>query len=198
MLPSTAHWTLEDLQARFEPLSPTERLQQLYTYFNKESVLLTSSFGTQSALLLYWISNLQPDQVVDLHPAQVAHQQTRAQELWQHQPSRCCFINKVQPLEQVKLGYDIWISGLRRYQTPQRKDLTVFEQQDNIIKFYPLLDWSAEQFEAAYTEADLPRHPLQALGYHSIGCWHCTQRGTGRSGRWAGSNKTECGLHFKT
>lgn len=226
MLPSATFPTsaaLAQLNEQYRTYSPVERIQQLYTQFRPSEVLLTSSFGTQSALLLYWISNLQPQQpihfldtgyhfeetlafkttltqafdlqVVDLRPDELAQLQTHTQELWLHKPTKCCYINKVQPLEHIKWRYTIWMSGLMHYQTPHRKGLDIFEQQDNIIKFYPLMDMKEQDFEQAYADAALPRHPLQALGYHSIGCWHCTQRGKGRSGRWAGQDKTECGLH---
>lgn len=222
VLPNTS--LIELLNQAFQPLTPIERLQRLYHYFRRDQVLVTSSFGSQSALLLYWLSNLQPEQsihfldtgyhfeetlaykaklteafdlrVVTIQPDAKVHQQSRDQALWQHQPNKCCFVNKVQPLEQTKLGHELWISGLMRYQTPHRQELEIFEQRDNLIKFYPLIDLTEAEFEAAFEGAALPRHPLQALGYHSIGCWHCTKRGKGRSGRWAGIEKTECGLHF--
>lgn len=215
---------LEELNQLFGSKSPVERLQLLYQYFGVEEVLFTSSFGTKSALLLYWMSNIQPAQVVHfldtgyhfketlnyidqlqaafqlklaiLKPDQVQHAETAVATLWEKQPSKCCYINKVLPLEGVKQQYKVWISGLMRHQTNQRADLSVFEYQDGLLKFYPLIDLPQSIFEQAYTEASLPPHPLQLLGYQSIGCLHCTQRGEGRSGRWKGSNKTECGLHF--
>lgn len=216
--------TLPALEAIFEPLHPLERLQQLYYYFNPEEVLVTSSFGTQSALLLYWISNIAPQQqvhfldtgyhfeatlnykkaltaafdlkVVDIHPDAVQHQKTQQQQSWTTAPNHCCQINKVAPLKQIQAGYKVWISGLMAYQTSAREQLHLLEQKENLVKFYPLLDFKKEAFEEAYEQAALPPHPLQLLGYQSIGCVHCTQKGEGRTGRWAGQEKTECGLHF--
>lgn len=215
---------LKSLNEKFEPLSPVERIGLLYDLFEQDSILFTSSFGTKSALLLYWISNIQPNQkihfldtgyhfeetliyknkliaafdleVVNIYPQKEAHQKTLKTELWKKNASKCCSINKVLPLELVKLDYSIWISGLMAYQTPFRRNLDVFEMKDNILKFYPLIDLTESDFNNFYQKATLPVHPLEALGYHSIGCLHCTQRGLGRSGRWNDSSKTECGLHF--
>lgn len=215
---------LNDLNERFTPLSPVERIALLYDLFDQESILVTSSFGTKSALLLYWLSNIQSQQeihfldtgyhfeetltykdrlakafdltVIPIYPEKTAHQESVEQALWSKNTSKCCYINKVLPLELVKLEYDVWVSGLMAYQTPYRRDLKVFEIKDNILKFYPLIDLSQSDFEAHYRVADLPSHPLEVLGYKSIGCLHCTQRGEGRNGRWSDSSKTECGLHF--
>ncbi|WMX15854.1 MULTISPECIES: phosphoadenylyl-sulfate reductase [unclassified Aureispira] len=215
---------IASLNEQFKPLPPIERIKLLYHLFDVKSILYTSSFGTKSALLLYWISNLQAAQkihfldtgyhfeetlrykdalvqslnleVVHLKPETTAHQATLEAEMWKNNTSKCCYINKVVPLELVKLDYDIWISGLMAYQTPFRRNLEVFEKKDNILKFYPLIDLSESDFNTAYQATNLPPHPLEVLGYHSIGCLHCTQRGKGRSGRWSRSSKTECGLHF--
>lgn len=215
---------LKDLNEKFRHLSSIERIYLLYDLFERESVLFTSSFGTKSALLLYWISNIQPSQkihfldtgyhfeetlgyknelikaldleVVNICPDKTEHQKSLEEALWNKNPSKCCSINKVLPLELVKLEYGVWISGLMAYQTPFRRNLKVFEMKDNILKFYPLIDLTETAFYENYQQTALPTHPLEVLGYHSIGCLHCTQRGVGRSGRWNDSSKTECGLHF--
>jgi len=215
--------SLDRLNQEFKPLSPIERIEALYRYFDMEEVLMTSSFGTKSALLLYWVSNIQPQQpvhfldtgyhfeetltykryvartfglnVIDIKPNERLHQKTKADKLWSANPNQCCYVNKVLPLEQVKLDHQIWVSGLMAYQTPNRQQLNIFEQKDKIVKFYPLIDITKAQFEQLYQAAYLPVHPLQPLGYESIGCLHCTARGQGRNGRWCGNGKTECGLH---
>lgn len=215
---------LETLNNIFRPLSPIERIDLLYHYFKLESILFTSSFGTKSALLLYWMSNIKSEQsihfldtgyhfeetlaykekltalfdldVITIHPETRQHAETLKTTMWRTNSSKCCYLNKVIPLEQVKLNYEVWISGLMAYQTPFRKNLDVFELKDNLLKFYPLIDLSEEEFKSAYRQADLPLHPLEILGYDSIGCFHCTRRGKGRTGRWGDSSKTECGLHF--
>ena len=81
------------------------------------------------------------------------------------------------------------------YQTPFRAHLRIFEKQGDIIKFHPLIDITEKEFEGYFEEKQLPKHPLERKGYGSIGCTHCTAIGEGRSGRWKGSDKTECGLH---
>ena len=71
----------------------------------------------------------------------------------------------------------------------------LFEEKGGILKFYPLIDQSDADQKAFITKNNLPSHPLQLCGYNSIGCYHCTKKGQGREGRWAGAQKTECGLH---
>lgn len=99
------------------------------------------------------------------------------------------------PLEPVKAAHKVWISGLMRHQTRFRERLRIFEKQGDIIKFHPLIDFTEEEVAAYMEQYRLPAHPLEAGGYGSVGCTHCTRRGEGRSGRWQGTNQTECGLH---
>ncbi|MBK8492646.1 MAG: phosphoadenylyl-sulfate reductase [Saprospirales bacterium] len=207
----------------FSPLPALARIHLLYAFFKKEEVLVTSSFGANSAFLLYLISlavSAQPIyfidttnhfqetldykkklmkrfrlEVIDVLPDPEANARTKEEEWWKDQPKACCAINKVAPLEPIKARHKVWISGLMAFQTPFRAQLNVFEQQGSILKFHPLINYSQDQFEQEREEIGLPRHPLELQGYGSIGCTHCTERGEGRSGRWAGSGQTECGLH---
>lgn len=125
-------------------------------------------------------------------------------ELYRRDPDRCCAINKVAPLQKALAGYDGWISGLRRDQSPMRARTPIIEAQmlpsgDEILKIHPLAGWTKADV-ARYVDAnDIPTHPLFELGYASIGCWPCT-RAIGsdedeRAGRWDGLGKTECGIH---
>ncbi len=115
-------------------------------------------------------------------------------------PDKCCHINKVAPLEKYKKKGDVWISGVRRDQTSLRKKMEIVEHNsDDIIKFHPMLEWTGSDIYQYIALHDLPKHPLENEGYHSIGCEPCTHKITkekNRGGRWVGSNKTECGLHF--
>lgn len=115
---------------------------------------------------------------------------------------RCCNLRKAEPLERALQGYDAWITGRKRHQAATRADLerAELEPETGRIRLNPLADWSAAQIGAYMDAHDLPRHPLVARGYPSIGCQPCTSRVlTGedpRTGRWRGTEKTECGIHF--
>lgn len=118
-------------------------------------------------------------------------------ELWSRDPNACCGIRKVEPLGRALGELDAWITGIRRDQAPTRAATPKAEYDEGrgIWKFSPLADWSADDVWAFIDERDLPVNPLHRAGYASIGCTHCTKPGTGREGRWANSEKTECGLH---
>ena len=83
-----------------------------------------------------------------------------------------------------------------RWQTDHREQMNIFEERRGIIKFNPMIDVSKAERDDYIREHNLPFHPLVSCGYSSIGCTHCTVPGEGRSGRWSGKPKTECGLHF--
>ena len=121
-------------------------------------------------------------------------------DLWKTDTDACCNIRKVLPLDRALAGFDGWITGRKRFQGGDRLRLKVVEQGEKQIKFNPLANWSKEQLDAYIAEHDLPVHPLVAFGYPSIGCWPCTQPVEDgqdeRAGRWAGSQKTECGIHM--
>ncbi len=123
-----------------------------------------------------------------------------AADLWKSNTDACCHIRKVLPLDRALEGYDGWITGRKRFQGGERARLKVVEQGDRQVKFNPLANWSKEQLDAYAAEHDLPAHPLVEFGYPSIGCWPCTkpvEEGDDiRSGRWAGQDKTECGIHL--
>jgi phosphoadenosine phosphosulfate reductase len=109
----------------------------------------------------------------------------------------CCGARKVDALEAALLGVDAWITGIRREQSPARADAEHVEWDTirDVWKFNPLADWTATDVWEYVKEHDLPYHPLHDRGYESIGCAPCTLPGNGREGRWAGQDKTECGLH---
>lgn len=124
------------------------------------------------------------------------HNYTRDNQLWESDPNMCCQVNKVEPLNVIKSNYKIWISGLMSFQSPERGQLEIFEKRGDLIKFYPLLDVTAEELESCKEKYSLPEHPLINKGFSSIGCTNCTIAGEDRSGRWVGKGKVECGLHF--
>ena len=108
----------------------------------------------------------------------------------------CCGDRKVAALEEALAGAEAWITGVRREQAPTRAGTEHVEQdRRGKWKFNPLADWTGKDVWRYVHEHDLPYHPLHDQGYDSIGCAPCTLPGSGREGRWAGSEKTECGLH---
>jgi phosphoadenosine phosphosulfate reductase len=122
---------------------------------------------------------------------------THGDELWQRNPELCCSIRKVEPLGRALAGLDAWITGLRRDQSPTRANAPKvgWDEGHELWKANPLADWSDDDCWSYVHERGLPYNELHDRGYASIGCTHCTQPGLGRQGRWAGVEKTECGLH---
>jgi phosphoadenosine phosphosulfate reductase len=120
--------------------------------------------------------------------------------LFDRDADSCCALRKVVPLRQALAGFDAWISGRKRYQGALREFMPVIEASGEKIKINPLARWSRERIDAEFIARDLPHHPLEADGFLSIGCMPCTERvapdGDRRAGRWAGREKTECGIHL--
>lgn len=119
--------------------------------------------------------------------------------LWKTDADACCGLRKVRPLEPALEGFGAWITGRKRFHGGARMHLPVFEHADGRYKVNPLASWTQADVDLYLEQRDLPRHPLVAQGYPSIGCWPCTQPAADpndpRSGRWVGQEKTECGLH---
>lgn len=122
--------------------------------------------------------------------------------LFSSDQDRCCYFNKVLPLETVLKSHDVWISGIRKTQTENRSTMKCEEPGPfNTTRFHPILAWTNSMVESFIDEHRLPRHPLEQYGYKSIGCEPCTRklepskRMVVRNGRWFGLTKTECGLH---
>ena len=113
-------------------------------------------------------------------------------------PEHCCGAQKVAALNRALDGADAWVTGLRRDQGPSRAGTQLVEvdaKRGGIAKYNPLALWTERDLWTRIHERDLPYHPLHDQGYESIGCAPCTLPGSGREGRWAGTDKTECGLH---
>jgi phosphoadenosine phosphosulfate reductase len=122
---------------------------------------------------------------------------------WSYDPDGCCEIRKVKPLEKALVNFDASFTGRKAFQAATRANLPRFEvdtsDAQGRLKINPLIDWDASQIEGYFIQHDLPRHPLIAQGYPSIGCSPCTSQvlpgEDPRSGRWKGWDKTECGIH---
>jgi len=192
-------------------------------------VALVSSFGTESAVLLHLVSEIDKAAPVifldtgKLFPETLHYRDTlvgrlglqdvrsvRPNEralaladpaglLWESDPDVCCWQRKVEPLDEALAGFPAWITGRKRFQGGLRAVLPLIEREGDRVKVNALAPWSAEQLRRYIDEHDLPRHPLEAQGYRSIGCAPCTRPTAPgqdpRDGRWAGRNKTECGIH---
>ena len=195
---------------------------------------LVSSFGTESAVLLHLVSEIDrhvPVIFVDtqkMFDETLAYRDTLMARLgftdvrifapdpvqieakdktglrWSYDPDGCCAIRKVEPLQRALAGFDAWISGRKGFQAGTRTALPLFElDADHAdgpkLKLNPLAGWSKDRLNAYFTAHDLPRHPLEAEGYLSIGCSPCTSRvmpgEDPRAGRWRGWDKVECGIH---
>lgn len=133
-----------------------------------------------------------PDEVSAVDPKGVLHRTD---------PDACCEVRKVRPLEPALDGFSAWITGRKRFHGGGRVNLPVVEHSEGRFKVNPLASWNHDDIEAYFAARKLPRHPLVADGYPSIGCWPCTVRPEDpsdlRSGRWVGFQKEECGLHLE-
>ncbi len=124
-------------------------------------------------------------------------------ELWRREPNRCCELRKVLPLQATLARFDAWITAIRRDQTPERAAAPVigWDGRFGLVKINPLVRWTFDEVTAYVQMYDLPYNPLHDRNYPSIGCQPCTSPVTPgedpRSGRWRGTEKTECGLHLK-
>jgi phosphoadenosine phosphosulfate reductase len=112
-------------------------------------------------------------------------------------PEHCCSAAKVEALERALTGAEGWITGIRREQGPTRATTQPIERDDkrNLWKYNPLAHWTDKDLWRRINERELPYNALHDRGYESIGCATCTKPGAGREGRWAGTDKTECGIH---
>ena len=206
-----------------------EVLRDLLCRVFPRRIALVSSFGTESAVLLHLVSKIDKaapvifldtgklfpetlryrDALIDrlgLQDVRSVRPNERALAvadpagtLWQTDPDVCCWQRKVEPLDEALAGFPAWITGLKRYQGGLRAVLPLIEREGERVKVNALASWSAEQLRRYIEERGLPRHPLEAQGYRSIGCAPCTRPTAPgqdpREGRWAGRSKTECGIH---
>ncbi|MGJ8623757.1 MAG: phosphoadenylyl-sulfate reductase [Yoonia sp.] len=191
---------------------------------------LVSSFGAESVVLLHMVSQIDkatPVIFLDtemLFPETLTYQRQVAQTLGltdvrvvtpdrtelltqdvdgllhQADTDACCALRKTRPLEEALQGFDSWITGRKQYQGGARQSLPLYEKNGRRIKVNPLAHWDATMLRAYMDKHNLPRHPLVARGYPSVGCMPCTTKVAAhedtRAGRWRDQEKTECGIHF--
>ncbi|HKT57678.1 MAG TPA: phosphoadenylyl-sulfate reductase [Microbacterium sp.] len=141
--------------------------------------------------------------IVDVKPKQTVAEQDAAygKDLFARDPALCCDLRKVQPLHEVLGGYEVWFTGVRRDEAPTRTNtpLVTFDERNGLVKVCPVAAWSFDELQSFAAQHNVPVNLLVNFGYPSIGCEPCTKPVAAgedpRSGRWAGSSKTECGLH---
>ena len=141
--------------------------------------------------------------IVDVKPRRsVAEQDAEfGEKLYERDPALCCAMRKVEPLHETLQGYEVWITGVRRDEGPTRANtpFVTWDDKNHLVKINPLATWSFDDLLAYADDNDVIVNPLVNDGYPSIGCATCTRRVAPgedpRAGRWAGQDKTECGLH---
>lgn len=193
-------------------------------------IAVVSSFGTESAVMLHMVAQVDPstpvlfldtgklfgetlryrDQLVNrlgLRDVRVLHPDPADLDdadpdgtLWARDPDACCHARKVAPLERGLQGFAAWINGRKRHHGSLRHGLSTAEVVDGRVKLNPLAGWDRADIERYFDTHALPRHPLEADGFASVGCMPCSDRVApgedARAGRWRGQNKTECGIHL--
>ena len=150
-----------------------------------------------------WITGVLPVTLVNVTaPLTPAEQELSfGPKLYERDPDLCCSLRKVQPLAETLSGYAAWGSGVRRDESATRADtkLVDWDAKRGMVKVNPIAGWTQDHVDAYIVEHQVPVNPLFELGYGSIGCSPCTRPVAPgedpRAGRWAGSTKTECGLH---
>ena len=193
-------------------------------------IALVSSFGADSAVLLHLVAQIDRAtpivfldtgklfgetlryrdalvnelglsnlRAVEPDPAAVALADNEG-DLWRGNNNACCHLRKVEPLERALKPFTAWINGRKRFQGAERSSLPLIEQGNGRTKINALANWSEADVARYFAAYKLPRHPLEADGYSSIGCMPCTARTQpgedARAGRWRGQAKTECGIHL--
>ncbi len=225
-----ARLDVNELNEKFTAAQPQAILELAISKLYAGEIALVSSFGAESAILLHMAAEIDPfipvifvdtgklfaetyayrDQLIEqfgllnvhsFHPDEkLLARDDPEGTLWQRNVDHCCHIRKVLPFENALDPFVAEISGRKRFQNDQRADLGFFQQANGRVKVNPLINWSATELADYVKRYDLPRHPLVAKGYPSIGCEPCTSPvkpgEDPRAGRWRGAEKTECGIHF--
>jgi len=219
----------EELDRALRDASPAEVIAAALKAVGREKLALVSSFGTESATLLKVMADVDPaipvifldtgwlfeetlayrdtliatlglKDVRSIKPAEeTLSREDPDRDLWFSDPDACCRIRKVEPLARALKPFDAWLNGRKRFQGSSRAGIPVVEDDGARLKFNPFANVSREELEAIFARAKLPRHPLVASGFLSVGCMPCTSRTAEgedeRAGRWRGRAKTECGIH---
>jgi phosphoadenosine phosphosulfate reductase len=176
----------------------SQRMPFVDVLFGDTGYHFAETLGTRGAVEL----EMDVD-VVDVRPELTVAEQDAAHgpSLHERDPEACCAMRKVAPMRRALQGYEAWATGVRRGETAARANapLVSLDERNGVVKLNPLAAWTDEQVAEYSRRHGLVSNPLLADGYPSIGCAPCTRRVTpgedARAGRWAGLDKTECGLH---
>jgi phosphoadenosine phosphosulfate reductase len=220
---------LAALQSRYRGVGAQALIEAAIATEFKGQTCIVSSFGSESVVLLHLTAQIDPtipvlflntgklfgetlryrDRLQDRlgltdirslrpHPSDEARLDPDG-VLWARDPNACCNVRKTLPLQRAISGFQAELTGRKRFQTKARGDMAPIELNGSRFVFNPLADWSLQDLADHIVAHDLPRHPLVADGFLSIGCMPCTERVKPgedyRSGRWAGQDKEECGIH---
>lgn len=220
---------LAELQHRYAGASAYALIEAAVRDEFQGRACVVSSFGSESVVLLHLLAQVDPtvpilflntgklfgetlryrDRLQDRlgltdirslrpHPADEARLDPEG-VLWSKDPDACCNFRKTLPLQRAIQGFDAELTGRKRFQTKARAGIAPVELNGRRFVFNPLADWPLQDLANYIVAHDLPRHPLVADGFLSIGCMPCTERvkpgDDYRSGRWAGQDKDECGIH---
>jgi phosphoadenosine phosphosulfate reductase len=230
--PSWFPANLAPLNRRFEKLQAADVLRWGLTTF-ADDIVLSTGFGPSGIVLMHMVSQIRPKtavfylqtnlffsetlalrdqlserlgmQFVEVHSGlslnEQAHQFGAA--LWQRNPDLCCRLRKVEPLRRYLANKKAWITGIRRDQSPTRRQAQIvsWDNANHLVKLCPLASWTQDQVWEYIDQHDLPTNILHDEGYPSIGCMPCTRPVAAgeaeRAGRWAGTDKLECGIHIQ-
>jgi phosphoadenosine phosphosulfate reductase len=217
------------LERRLHGATPEEIIFEAVHATRPQKLAVVSSFGKESAALLALVADVDKSipvlflntgwlfeetlryrnelsahlgltDVRSVAPAAEAVAMTDPErDLWFSNPDACCELRKVQPLAHALADFDGWLNGRKRYQGEERSGINAVETDGERLKFNPFAFIGKEEIDGIFETRGLPRHPLEAKGFRSVGCMACTSRTedreTDRAGRWRGRNKSECGIH---
>ncbi len=221
---------LRQSSLELEGASPEEIVRWAVSHYFPKLTMATA-FGPEGCVILYYLSLIEPrthvfnldtgyqfketlavrDEIkrrynidVELKSADTTVAQYEALHggpLYKTQPDQCCFDRKVVVLRRAAVGFDAWMSGIRRDQSSDRARAPIvgWDKKFGLVKISPLANWTKKDVWGLIVEKDIPYNPLHDQGFMSIGCWPCTRSVSSgedeRAGRWSGTAKTECGLH---
>ena len=220
---------IADLASRFETMTSLDVVAAAVRELFPSRIAVATSFGAESAVLLHLVAVADPaTPVLFVDTGKLFGETKRYRDalvgrlglrdvrtlapdpaavavidpegfLFRDDPDRCCALRKVEPFAAALAPFAAWINGRKRHHGAARAELPLVEIDGPRVKLNPLAAWTAADIDEHLRRHDLPRHPLVAEGFASIGCMPCTARVAAgedvRAGRWRGSGKTECGLH---
>ena len=209
--------------------SPAAVIEKAVEALPAGRVAIVSSFGTESAVLLKYVADVDSalpvlfldtgmlfeetldyrDRLVDffgltdvrsLKPQiELVERRDPDRDLWLRDTDSCCHIRKVRPLSDALGAFDGWINGRKRFHGDVRANIAHVESDGRLLKFNPLAALTRKEVEQVFEAEHLPRHPLERIGFASVGCMPCTSRTregeSPRAGRWRDQGRSECGIH---